>query len=428
MKLLTADASAGGEWAWIELRVADGTIVSGRGGGEGAAALCRAVRGRSPLDAAAVPGEPLALDALHAALADAIDSPPEPRRVLVAMSGGVDSAVALHHVMRAGYAPVGVTLRLWIDPLAPDSERACCSPMSVRAARELCHQQGLPHITVDRRQAFRTTVIEPFVSSYSRGETPNPCSRCNGVFRFAELEACRQKVGAARLATGHYARIVEQEGRLLIGRPHDLEKDQSYMLAGLGPDALGSLWFPLGEQLKSHTRSEAAELGLAAARRPESQEACFLGGGDYRDFLERQGLSARPGDIVHVDGRALGEHSGYWRFTPGQRRGLSLGGSNGPLYVVEADPERNAVVVGPRCATGRTRLGVRPGRLHLPVETVDLKVRHRSPAVAATIQSRAGGFEARLDEPAFGVARGQVAVAYRDGAVVGAGLIDAVAD
>ena len=237
------------------------------------------------------------------------------------MSGGVDSAVAL---LRAGPAAIGVTLRLWIDPEAPASERACCSPEAVIAARETCHRLGLPHVTLDAREAFRAAIVQPFVDAYARGETPNPCTRCNGSFRFAQLLAFARRAGAARLATGHYARIVEHGGRSLLARAVDPQKDQSYMLARLDPRHLERIWFPLGEQTKDETRAEAERAGLAVARRAESQEACFLGGGDYRDFLERHGLTGREGRVVDETGATLGAHQGFWRFTPGQRRGLGV--------------------------------------------------------------------------------------------------------
>src|SRR6476620_11413532 len=237
--------------------------------------LKRPLAGLTLLEAAAVPGETLAADALANALAQVFRAAPEPARVAVAMSGGVDSAVAL---LRAGPDAIGVTLRLWIDPAAPDSERACCSPEAVIAARETCHARGLPHVTLDLREEFRRAVVAPFVRGYARGETPNPCIRCNGGFRFAELLAFVKRVGAAKLATGHYARIVEHEGRLLLARGADPAKDQSYMLGRLDPRFLDRIWFPLGEQLKAETRAEAAAAGLAAAGRRESQEACFLAG------------------------------------------------------------------------------------------------------------------------------------------------------
>src|SRR5437016_2619441 len=311
---LFGDSTRGADWAAVRLRVDDGRIVEADAPGLG-----RDLVGLTLLEAAAVGGETLAADALANAIGPAFRAVKSPTRVAVAMSGGVDSAVAL---LRSLPDAVGVTLRLWLDPEGPDSERACCSPDSVIAARETCHRLGVPHVTLDLREEFRRAVVAPFVRGYARGTTPNPCIRCNGGFRFAELLSFARRAGAAKLATGHYARIVDRDGRLFLARGADPAKDQSYMLASLDPKKLARVAFPLGDQDKDATRAEAERAGLAAARKPESQEACFLAGDDYRSFLERQGLAAADGAIVDESGSELGRHDGYWRFTPGQRRGL----------------------------------------------------------------------------------------------------------
>jgi tRNA-specific 2-thiouridylase len=318
-----------------------------------------------------------------------------------------------------------VTLRLWLDPQGPDAERACCSPSAVIAARELCHARGVPHVTLDLREEFRRAVVTPFVRGYARGETPNPCVRCNGGFRFAELLAFVRRVGAAKLATGHYARIVEHDGRLLLARAADAQKDQSYMLATLDPRKLARVAFPLGEQTKVETRAQADAAGLAAARKPESQEACFLAGDDYRAFLERHGLAASTGPIVDGTGRELGTHDGFWRFTPGQRRGLGVAAAE-PLYAIETSARTNTVVVGPRESLARTRVSAR-GRLYADASEVAAKLRYRSPAVAARVEPTPSGFRLELAEPAYGVARGQAAVLYDGDVVVGAGVVSSAA-
>jgi tRNA-specific 2-thiouridylase len=399
----------------VRLRVDGERIVDADADG-----LVEPLRGLTLLEAAAVPGETLAADALANALGPVFRAAPRPERVAVAMSGGVDSAVAL---LRAGQHAVGVTLRLWLDPHGPDAERACCSPEAVIAARETCHAFGLPHVTLDLREPFRRAVVEPFVRGYARGETPNPCIRCNGGFRFAQLLAFARRAGAARLATGHYARLAEHGGRLLVARAADATKDQSYMLAALDPAKLDRLWFPLGESTKAEVRGEAAAAGLAVAERAESQEACFLAGDDYRRFLERHGVAAADGDVVDGAGRRIGTHSGYWRFTPGQRRGLGVAAPE-PLYALRTLPRTNTVVVGPREALGRRHVSVR-GRLYVPVAHADAKLRHRSPAAPAAVEPTAHGFRLTLEEPAFGVAPGQAAVLYEDDAVVGSGRITA---
>jgi tRNA-uridine 2-sulfurtransferase len=407
------DSSRGGDWAAVRLHVDGDRIVEADAPG-----LERDVAGLTLVEAASVGGETLAVDALANALGPIFKAPPAPGRVAVAMSGGVDSGVAL---LRSLPNAIGVTLRLWLDPEGPDSERACCSPDSVIAARETCHRLGVPHVTLDLREEFRRAVVTPFVRGYARGETPNPCTRCNGGFRFAELLAFARRAGAERLATGHYARIVERDGHLLLARGAAATKDQSYMLASLDPLRLTRISFPLGEQDKEATRAEAERAGLAAAHRPESQEACFLAGDDYREFLRRQGLEPREGAVVGEDGTELGRHDGFWRFTPGQRRGLGLSAAE-PLYVLGTRPDANAVLVGPRASLARTRVTAR-GRLYADVERVEAKLRYRSPAVGATVDPTPGGFRLELDEPAYGVAAGQAAVLYDGDSVVGYGLI-----
>src|ERR671936_811548 len=379
------DSSRGGELALVRLAFDGGRIVEADAPG-----LDRPLGGLTLLEAAAVGGETLAVDALANALGGVFRAESSATRVAVAMSGGVDSAVALSR-----YAPdvIGVTLRLWLDPDGPDSERACCSPEAVIAARETCHALGLPHVTLDLREEFRRAVVGPFVRSFARGETPNPCIRCNGSFRFAELLAFARRAGARALATGHYARIVERGGRRLLARGADAAKDQSYMLARLDPRLLERIEVPLGESSKDEVRAEARAAGLAPA----------------------------SGPIVDAEGTELGEHEGFWRFTPGQRRGLGVAAPE-PLYALRTEPRTNTVVVGPRESLARRRVTAR-GRLYVPVERVEAKLRYRSPAVGAAVEPAAAGFRLHLDEPVYGAAPGQAAVLYEGDAVVGAGTI-----
>ena len=407
------DSTRGGEWAAVRLLVDGDRIAEADAPG-----LERPLPGLTLLEAAAVCGDLLAVDALANALAPVFRAEPRAGRTAVAMSGGVDSAVAL---LRAAPNAVGVTLRLWLDPDGPDSERACCSPAAVLAARETCHRLGLPHVTLDLREEFRRAVVAPFVRGYARGETPNPCIRCNGGFRFAELLAFARRAGCDRLATGHYARVVTHRGRRLLARGADPAKDQSYMLARLDPARLGRVWFPLGGQGKEETRAEAERAGLAVARRAESQEACFLAGDDYRAFLGRYGLAPRGGVIVDEDGNELGAHDGFWRFTPGQRKGIGVTAAR-PLYVLGADARANTVVVGPHEALARRRVSA-SGRLYVDVERAEAKLRYRSPSVPARVARAPRGFELELDEPAYGVAPGQAAVLYEGDAVVGCGVV-----
>ena len=410
---LLGDSARGCDFALVRLRVEGDRIVDADADG-----LERPLVGLTLLEAAAVGGETLPVDALANALAPAFHAPPSATRVAVAMSGGVDSAVAL---IRAAPDAIGVTLRLWLDPDGPDAERACCSPDAVLAARATCHALGIPHVTLDLRDEFRRAVVEPFVRGYARGETPNPCVRCNGRFRFAELVAFARRAGATKLTTGHYARIVEHRGRRLLARAADSRKDQSYMLATLDPRFLDTVDFPLGAQTKEATRAEARRAGLLSAERAESQEACFLAGDDYRSFLERRGFDAENGLVVDEEGRELGRHDGYWRFTAGQRRGLGVSAQE-PLYALRSDAATNTVVVGPRASLARTVLEVR-GRMYVSAERVSAKLRYRSPAVAATVSGGEGRLHVDLDSPAFGIAPGQAAVFYEGDVVVGAGRI-----
>jgi len=408
------DSARGDDYAFARLVIDRGRILEADAPG-----MARPLAGLTLLEAAAVPGEVLAADALANAIAPALNAAPRPGRVAVAMSGGVDSAVALH---RAGENAVGVTLRLWSDPAARGSERACCSPSAVIRARETCHALGVPHVTLDLRDEFRVAVVQPFVDGYAAGTTPNPCMRCNGAFRFAVLVEFAERAGADILWTGHYARIVERDGLRLVARGADPSKDQSYMLATIDPALLDRVGFPLGTTTKDAVRAEATAAGLAAAGRPESQEACFLAGDDYRSFLERQGVPSTPGEIVDETGEVLGRHEGLWRFTPGQRRGLGLA-SGKPLHVVRSDPASNTLVVGPRRSLGARSIAAR-GCLHLPVERADAKLRYRSRPVGSAVTATADGFALELDEPMEAVAPGQVAVLYDDDTVVGAGVIE----
>jgi tRNA-specific 2-thiouridylase len=413
---VVGDATRGGNWAAVRL-VVDGERIAAAD----ARGLDRPLAGLTLLEAAAVTGEPLAVEALAAALGQVFRASPKPGRAAVAMSGGVDSAVTL---LRAAPNAIGVTLRLWQDPAGPSADRACCSSEAVAAARAACHGLGVPHVTLDLREEFREAVVDPFVAGYVTGDTPNPCTRCNGAFRFDALLSFAGRAGADTLWTGHYARIVEREGRLLLARAADTVKDQSYMLATLDPGVLERVRFPLGEQSKQETRAEASNAGLAAASRAESQEACFLAGDDYRRFLERQGVPRAEGDIVDEDGAVVGRHDGYWSFTPGQRRGVGVSAGR-PLYVIRTDRATNSVVVGDREALAATRIEAE-GRLYAPVERAQAKLRYRSAPVGTSVTAANGGFFLELEEPTHAVATGQIAALYDGDAVVGAGVINHV--
>lgn len=439
-----------------------------------ASALCEAARGRTVLEAAALGLGTLhpsfaamddedreralvAEDGFHHAIgrwllarmrdepdgvgSERPDLPPvlaadERPAAIVGMSGGVDSAVALHRMLASsgGRAVAGATLRLWIDPQAPDPEAACCSPDSVRRARATCHAAGVPHLSIDLRDRFARDVVVPFVADYAAGRTPNPCVRCNGRFRLDELVRLADVLGAPTVATGHYARIVERDGVHLVARGHDRTKDQSYMLGQVEPRTAARLAFPLGEEHKRQVRAEASGLGLVQADAPESQEVCFLGGGDYRQFLARAGAIGAPGEIVLADEdgsgtRTIGRHDGIARFTPGQRRGIGVA-SHAPLYVLDLDPASGRVLVGhDDAALRRSRIPVDELVRHVPDDGaqlhVQLRYRARDGAVPARIVSDGdGGMALELEEPSRAPAPGQAAILYDSaGAVVGSARI-----
>ncbi|MCW2973284.1 MAG: thiouridylase, partial [Thermoleophilia bacterium] len=324
-----------------------------------------------------------------------------------------------------GGRAVGATLRLWIDPRAPDPEAACCSPDSVRRARATCHAAGLGHLSIDLRPEFARDVVVPFVTGYAQGETPNPCVTCNGRFRLDELVRLADVVGAREVATGHYARIVVRGGAALIQRGVDPTKDQSYMLAEVEPRTVARLRFPLGEEHKVDIRVEAEGRGLEQAAISESQEVCFLGGGDYRQFLKRAGAMGAPGEIV-MGGEVVGTHDGIARFTPGQRKGIGVAHSS-PLYVLDVNPQTGRVEVGPTGAPQLEEIALGQLRWHDPTTTpghVTAQLRYRSrggmPRARVVIEGLEAGVDAVLvlDAPERTPAPGQAAVLYDDDDVV----------
>ncbi|HLM28129.1 MAG TPA: tRNA 2-thiouridine(34) synthase MnmA [Thermoleophilaceae bacterium] len=377
----------------------------------------------------------LAADALHRALGAALrdgagDLDPVTGRVAVALSGGVDSAVAAHLLREEGHDVVALTLELWADP-ATDGERSCCSPSAVLGARSLAHTMGLPHFTLDLRHAFRAGVVDPFIDAHAAGLTPNPCVRCNGEVRFDALLDAAERLGAGTLATGHYARVREDgEGPLLCAAESG-DKDQSYMLARLPTERLARLRFPLGRLSKPRVRELARSASLPVAERRESQDLCFVAGLGSRGFLRRHGgprLAERRGDVVDRSGRRLGGHDGQHLFTVGQRRGLGVAGPE-PLFVLAKDAVRNRVVVGPRDELDATRVAVERARLHRRGRRVSaVKLRYRSRAMACRVDGdpAAGEHEAlelSLERPVEAVAPGQAAVLLDGDLVVGEATI-----
>ena len=414
-------------------------------------AVVSLVEGRSVLDAARVgatdvSGElgglsagkfhaaDLASDALHRALAAACAAgadtlaAPKPGRVVVAMSGGVDSAVAAVLAARDGGEVVAVTLKLWADQEG-DGERSCCSPQAVLGARALAHSMGLPHLTLDLEDDFRDFVVEPYVAEHEAGRTPNPCVRCNGEVRFDAMLALADRLGADALATGHYARIERDEQGPLLARAADPRKDQTYMLSALRPEALARVSFPLGGLTKPRVREIAAAAGLPVAEKRDSQDLCFLAGTSRERFLARHGGGReRPGEVVDAVGRVLGRHPGHRRYTVGQRRGLGVAAGE-PLFVLSTDAAANRVVVGPREALAARSVVLRDVSLNRDGQRVDsVKLRYRSEPLPCRVAAPAGDHAAldlMLEEDALGVAPGQTACLMDGDLVVGHGTIAA---
>ncbi|MFN8152138.1 MAG: tRNA 2-thiouridine(34) synthase MnmA [Solirubrobacterales bacterium] len=402
-----------------------------------AAAVSDELGGLSPVGAHAAD---LAAEALHRALGVAVltagepllEPPPEGERVLVAVSGGVDSAVAALLEQRRGAEVVAITLELWADP-ANDGEASCCSASAVRAARALAHAQGIPHLTVDLREAFRAGVVDPFLDGYAEGVTPNPCVRCNGRVRIEPMTEIAERLGAGALATGHYARVVSEPDGPLLAAAADDAKDQTYMLAALPAEVLSRMRFPLGELTKPQVRELAAEAGLPVADKAESQDLCFLAGVGKAGFLAAHGgLADREGEIVDSSGAILGTHRGHHLFTVGQRRGIGVA-SPEPLYVLRTDAESNRVTVGSVAELDVEGVAIRDVVLHRPASRVgSIRLRYRSQPLSCRIsegprRALAAGsherVEVELGAPARAGAPGQTAVLLDGDLVVGHGTI-----
>ncbi len=354
-----------------------------------------------------------------------------PERVAVAISGGVDSAVAALLERERGAEVIAITVKLWADP-ETDGTKACCSPEAVLGARAVAHSLDIPHFTLDLEADFRRRVVDRFVNGYAEGQTPNPCILCNGEVRLAAMLDLAQRLGATRLLTGHYARIVEDAEGPLLAAGADAAKDQSYMLAALPPDLLGRLGFPLTEMTKEEVRAVAARHGLAVAKKPESQDLCFLAGQGKRGFLRRHGnLVDREGAVVDRSGRKLGRHRGHHNFTVGQRRGIGVS-LNEPGYVIATDAATNTVTVGTREDIETRRIRVRDAVLHRDGARVDnVRLRYHSATLPASIGAAAPGrheaLELELAEPFDAAAPGQTAVLMDGETIVGHGTIAAAA-
>jgi tRNA-uridine 2-sulfurtransferase len=374
----------------------------------------------------------LAADALHRALGGAARERAAlahtQGRTLVAMSGGVDSAVAALLVAQAGEQAVGVTLELWSDP-ENDGDLSCCSAQAVRGARELAHGLGMPHLSIDLRAEFRAGVVDHWLADHAAGLTPNPCVRCNGNVRLDAMLELAERLGSSTLVTGHYARVSEGGPAPLLRTAADETKDQSYVLAALAPESLSRLRFPLGELHKPQVRELAQRAGMAVAGRRDSQDLCFLAGTRQGAFLERHGgLGSQPGPILDAQANVLGQHRGAHVYTVGQRHGLGIGGRD-PLYVLATDALANTVTVGPRSELLADGLAVAELTLHREAACVDgvrVRAHGRTRPCSLSKELAAGRHPSaviELAEPAERTAPGQIACLYAGDLIVGYGTV-----
>ena len=364
-----------------------------------------------------------------------IDKDPKDTRVVVAMSGGVDSSVCAALLHEQGYDVVGVTLQLFDYGETVAKSKTCCAGQDIYDAKKVADKCGFPHYVLNYESNFRQSVIDGFADSYIKGETPIPCVRCNQTVKFRDLLEVAHDLGADCMATGHYIkRTVDENGKAQLHRAHDHGKDQSYFLFATTQEQLDFLRFPLGGWSKDKTRQEAERLGLITANKPDSQDICFVPHGDYAKVVKKIRPEAeKPGKIMHVDGREVGTHNGIIHYTIGQRKGLGIGGgvseNNEPFYVIRIDPDKNEVIVGPKDALARNVIHIKECNwlTDVPADGLPIELKFRSimkPVPARLMGGANGAAEIHLNDAQYGISPGQAAVCYTDGRVLGGGWIE----
>lgn len=355
---------------------------------------------------------------------------PSQTRVVVAMSGGVDSSVVAGLLHQQGYQVIGITLQLYAQDIDLQKKGACCAGQDIYDAKRVASDLGFPHYVLDFEKTFKQDVIESFADSYLHGETPIPCVKCNQTVKFRDLYAYAQELGADCMATGHYVRRIDREGRAELHAGVDLNRDQSFFLFGTTQEQLNFLRFPLGGIDKSETRKIAHDLGLALADKPDSQDICFVPNGSYANLVAKMRPGTlEPGNIVDQEGNVLGQHKGIIHYTIGQRRGLNLGGHQDPLYVIELNPDTHEVIAGPKEALAKAQIVLRDlNWLDNEVSkqhefNCKVKIRSSQTPFPARVFSDKGQVMVAFDEPQYGVAPGQACVFYKDSRVIGGGWI-----